>query len=59
MELPDCPRCDAAASLEPCWRPTAEKDCEWYVCSCCAKTCLVHVTSGEIRQDYEIIREGH
>ena len=38
-DLPDCPHCDAAQTLEVIRSDTAGR--LWVVCSACAKTCLL------------------
>jgi hypothetical protein len=53
MDLPDCPRCDSANTLEKIRADT--RGCIWALCTCCSHTMLidangiiVHVSTKEV-----------
>lgn len=46
MRLPDCPRCEAATTLEPYGAEV--QGMRWAVCTCCATPVLVRLSDGAI-----------
>lgn len=56
-DLPDCPHCRAASTLEAEWAEMGAKFC---VCSCCAKRCRVDERNRAHRDDVsQIDVSGH